>query len=113
MLRILLTVLLPIAIPFALYAIYLFFARRSARAAGHPARPGGWQDAPWGWIATASALLLVSTLLAVRSMSGVEPGTKVESPRLIGLRLLDRDANVLLANYITKLAHLDSVCNRL
>ena len=83
MLRILLTVLLPIALPFILYAIFLVFSRRRARAAGDPRGGADWQDAPWGWIATASALLLVSTLLVVRGMSGVEPGTKVESPRLI------------------------------
>ena len=83
MLRILLTMLLPIAIPFILYAIFLVFSRRSARAAGDPGRAAGWQDAPWGWIATASAVLLVATLLTVRGMSGVAPGTKVESPRLI------------------------------
>ncbi len=83
MLRKLLTVVLPIALPFIVYGIYVFLARRRAQAAGEAGTARGWQDAPWAWIATASAVLLAATLIAVRVMSGVPPGTQVEPPRLI------------------------------
>ncbi|MCG8360377.1 MAG: DUF6111 family protein [Kiloniellales bacterium] len=83
MVRMLITVLLPIVAPFLLYWIYLVFARRKAQTAGGEARPPGWQDAPWTWIALSSLVLVAATLITVNVLTGVPPGTKVEPPRLI------------------------------
>ena len=83
MLKKLLTVVLPIALPFIVYGIYVYLDRRRAQAAGDAGAARGWHNAPWTWIITMSAVLLAATLITVRMMSGVAPGTKVEPPRLI------------------------------
>ena len=81
MLRKLLTVVLPIALPFLVYWVYVLLARRRARALAE-GEPPGWQDAPWTWIIASSVVLLAATLITTRLMSGAEPGAKIEPPRL-------------------------------
>ena len=80
MIRKLLTVVLPLILPFLIYGIYLVLAQRKARLAGEGKLPR-WQDAPWTWIILSGAVLLAATLVALRIYSGGEPGTKVEPPR--------------------------------
>lgn len=80
MIRKLLTVVLPLVLPFLIYGIYLLLAQRKARLAGEGKLPR-WQDAPWTWIIFAGAVLLAATLMTVRLTGGIEPGTKVEPPR--------------------------------
>ncbi len=82
MLRILLTVVLPIALPLLLYIGYVSMLRRRAQAAGMTDLPR-WQTGPWPWIIVGGAMLVVAGLVTVRFTSGVPPGTKLESPRLI------------------------------
>lgn len=72
-------VILPIILPFLLYAFYLTMARRRARLAGEGNLPR-WQNAPWTWIIAASVLLLAASLIAYREMSGFLPGTVLEPP---------------------------------
>ena len=55
MLRILITRGLLLALPFAVYALWAWIARRSGRAMG---------TTPWGWLAGAGALLLGLSLMA-------------------------------------------------
>ena len=82
MLKKFLTVALPLLLPFIVYGIYLALARRKARLAGTGQLPR-WQEAPWTWIVISSVLLMAAVLVALRMMSGVEPGTKLEPPRFI------------------------------
>ena len=82
MTRKLLTVILPLVLPFLIYWVYLALARRKARLAGEGRLPG-WQDAPWTWIIGSGALLMATALVWLRLQSGVEPGVKLEPPRLI------------------------------
>lgn len=81
MLQRFLTVVLPILLPFLIYGIYLYMARRSARTAGAAELPR-WQQAPWPWIVTASAVLLAISLITYRELSGVPAGTPLEPTRL-------------------------------
>ena len=76
-----LAILIPILLPFVIYWIYLLLARRRARLAGEGRLPG-WEQAPWTWIITASAVLLAASLITYRVTSGVEPGAIVEPPRI-------------------------------
>jgi hypothetical protein len=71
MLRKLLFVVLPLALPFIIYGSYLLLARRKARRMAE-GRPADWQDAPWGWILGASILLTVAALGYYRETSGVD-----------------------------------------
>ena len=82
MIRKLLTVVLPLVLPFLVYWVYLALARRKARLAGEGRLPG-WQDAPWTWIIASGGMLMIAALVTVRLTSGVEPGVKLEPPRLI------------------------------
>lgn len=52
----LLTIALPLALPFLVYAFYLFMLRRRARADGRDVPQ--WQDGPWGYFALAGVLLV-------------------------------------------------------
>jgi hypothetical protein len=81
MLRKLLTIALPLAVPFIAYWIYLMAARRRARLAATGDLPR-WQQAPWTLIVV-SAVILMSASLVLFGMTGrVEPGTKLAPPRL-------------------------------
>ena len=81
MLKKLLTVVLPIALPFLIYGVYLVLARRRARLAGQQDLPG-WQKAPWHWLSLAAVLLLATGLIAVREIGSIAPGEPVEPTRL-------------------------------
>ncbi len=81
MLRKLLIYVVPIALPFVLYALYLWLAGRRARAAGGSSP--GWHDAPWTWLGIAAASLMIVTLLGFALLTnGDTEGTYVP-PRLI------------------------------
>ena len=82
MLRVLLTIVLPIALPLLLYIGYVNLTRRRAQAAGEEGLPR-WQEGPWPWFVLAGVALMFSILVAVQLTTGVPPGTKLESPRLI------------------------------
>ncbi|MEE9210649.1 MAG: hypothetical protein V3U23_09370 [Kiloniellales bacterium] len=82
MLRILLTVVLPIALPLLLYAGYVSMMRKRAQAAGEAHLPR-WTEGPWAWFALGGLALVLAVLVLVRLSSGVAPGTKLEAPRMI------------------------------
>ncbi len=82
MLRKLLMVALPLLLPFVAYFIYAAIARRRAQRAGDRPVPR-WQQAPWTWIALAGVLLMAASLVTFGLGSGVEPGTRIEPPRLV------------------------------
>ncbi len=82
MLRILLTIVLPVALPLLLYIGYVSMMRRRAQAAGED-EPPRWDEGPWAWFALAGVGLVLAVLVAVRLSSGVPPGTKLEAPRMI------------------------------
>lgn len=69
MLRKLLTVLLPLALPFIAYGFYLLLARYLARRRAEGEVPG-WADAPWPTILAVGVALTGATLIALRFYSG-------------------------------------------
>ncbi|MGH6946922.1 MAG: DUF6111 family protein [Kiloniellales bacterium] len=79
MLRILLTVVLPVLLPLAAFALYLLYARRRASAEGEP--PPGWAAAPWPWLGLVGLALVVVALLLVQNGS-VEPGVELVPPHV-------------------------------
>ena len=82
MLRILLTIVLPVALPLLLYVGYVSMMRRRAQAAGKDDLPR-WDEGPWAWLVLAGVGLVLAVLVVVRLSSGVPPGTKLEAPRMI------------------------------
>ena len=76
-----LTIVLPLILPFLIYALYLTLARRKARLAGEGDLPT-WQKAPWTWIIAAGVLLLMASLITFREMSGFAPGSEIAPTRL-------------------------------
>lgn len=58
MIRKLLFQVLPFLLPFMVYWLWLFFARRRGKG-------GGWRDAPWVWLVIAGIVLVLGTLVTV------------------------------------------------
>ena len=60
--------ILPIVLPFLLYGLYAWWAKRKALRAG--IEDGGeevqgiWHDAPWAWLGIVALLLFIATLIA-------------------------------------------------
>ena len=80
MLKKLLTVVLPIVLPFLVYWIGLQIVRWRRAAGGEVA---DWERAPWFFLTLASGILLIASLLFFRFTSGVEPGTVINPPSLV------------------------------
>jgi len=78
-LRVLLTVVLPLFLPLALYIGYLALARRRAQVAGEDLPPF-WQQGPWPWLFLAGAVLVFAVLAYWRFHSGLPPETKFRAP---------------------------------
>ena len=82
MIRFLLTVALPVAVPFLLYGLYLLIARRRARLAGEGPLPG-WQDAPWHVLLLVAVVLAFATLITIRTIGSAPPGAQLEPPSYV------------------------------
>ena len=67
--RILLYYILPIALPFIVYGIWLALARRKAQSASTAAPT--WRDAPWTWLLIAGIGLMIAGLVALALTGGV------------------------------------------
>ena len=66
--------ILPIVLPFLLYGLYAWWAKRKALRAG--IEDGGeevqgiWHDAPWAWLGIVALLLFIATLIATALLTG-------------------------------------------
>ncbi|MCH7942468.1 MAG: hypothetical protein IIB67_04455, partial [Proteobacteria bacterium] len=67
--RMLLNYLLPIVLPFAIYGIWLTYARFRARMAGHDGVPE-WRDTPWTWLMVAGTVLVALSLASLAFIGG-------------------------------------------
>lgn len=66
MLKKLLTVVLPMALPFIAWALYVWAARWKAATRDAGERLPLWAEAPWAWLILAGALLVAAALIAAR-----------------------------------------------
>ena len=82
MLRKLLTVALPLLLPFVLYWAYVSLGRRKTGTSGAGAA-SRQQDVPWIWIAGAGVVLMIASLAAFGLSGGVAPGTRMVPPTMI------------------------------
>jgi hypothetical protein len=87
MLRVFLTIVLPLAAPTALYLAWLWYTNYSPWGS-QPGEAVGWAGLPWVWLAAAGALLLALVLFAVTvhfdtSQSGVYVPPRSENGRII------------------------------
>lgn len=74
MLRIILTVLVPLLLPTAGYVLYvLVIERRRRRAEETHTQAPWWVAAPWPWLLLAGAGMMAVTLGAVAVTSGAPP----------------------------------------
>ena len=65
MIRILLTIVLPLLLPTLLYLLWLTASRRAAWAA-----PAPWRDMPWVWLAAAGIVLAALLLFFINVRVG-------------------------------------------
>lgn len=80
--RLLINYLLPVILPFAVYAFWLAYARYKARTAGHDNSPE-WRDAPWTWLMVAGAALVAASLAVLASIDGSPIDQKYIPPQYI------------------------------
>jgi hypothetical protein len=69
--RAFLAIVLPLALPTALYVLYMTLARRRPGAAGAAAQP---MEMPWSWLIIAGGALAIVTLLALYLFEDVGRG---------------------------------------
>ena len=82
MTRVLLTYVLPIALPIAVYLAWAHLARKRALAVGVAAAPG-WRDAPWTWLFITGIVTLMAGLMAFGWLSSEKPGGTYIPPQFI------------------------------
>jgi len=75
-----LAILLAVALPFAVYGLWLTLERGRRRAA--KTGEGGWRSWPWSWLLLASLGLLIAYLLSLR-IFGWDPDGLITGPSLI------------------------------
>lgn len=76
-----LMVVLPIALPFLVYFLYVSIARLSGSGQTGSA---SLADAPWPWLALTGIILMAAALIGWRVLSDpAAPGTRIEQPRYI------------------------------
>jgi hypothetical protein len=88
MLRVFLTIVLPLAAPTALYLAWLWYTNYSPWRTQPESQPVRWAGLPWVWLAAAGALLLGLVMLVVTvhfdtSQSGVYVPPRTENGRII------------------------------
>lgn len=81
MLKKILTVVLPMVLPFIVYFLYVTLARWRAAATG---KTPGTSDAPWPWLAATGVVLVAAALIGWRLVSDpAEPGQQIIPDRYI------------------------------
>jgi hypothetical protein len=78
MIRILLTIVLPLLLPTALYLVWLVAARRVEFAA-----PGPWRALPWPWLLAVGLALAAVVLFVVGTRIGGSPQGVYVPPKYI------------------------------
>ena len=82
MIRILLTVLLPMALPTTVYFLWFANERRRAIAAGTPEAMPRLGDVPWFVLGSAGLAIAAVVLFATSIYSGDEPGSVYVPPHI-------------------------------
>ncbi len=82
MLRVLLTVILPIALPLLIYLAYLKMTRRGGQAGGADGQ-ARTREETWLWIGLAGAALLLAGAVTLRLATSFPRDAELVSPRLI------------------------------
>lgn len=80
MLRVLLTILLPLAAPFLIYIGWIWLVRRKT-AAG--VLEIDWRETPWLWMLLIGFCLAFAGLIYLYIVQGHPAGTKLEPPALV------------------------------
>ena len=79
------SIVVPLLLPAALYILYLYFAGRRARAAGQA--PALWKELPWTWLGIAGVALAIVSFTAYALFGGAERGSRYDPARLIDGRI--------------------------
>lgn len=80
MLRVLLTVLLPLAAPFLIYLAWLWLVRRRPAAGMLTV---DWREAPWPWLLALGLVCGLAGLAYLYLSTGHPAGTKLAPPRAV------------------------------
>ncbi|MFQ5785766.1 MAG: DUF6111 family protein [Alphaproteobacteria bacterium] len=79
--RLLLNYLLPLLLPFAVYGVWLYFARRQSQRAG--AAGPAWRDAPWTWLLIAGVGLVIVGFIVLGAIVEGPPDATYIPPHMV------------------------------
>ncbi len=79
--RMLLQYLLPLAMPFVVYGVWMTYARYRARLAGTAEQ--GWRDAPVTWLLIAGLVLVVAGFMALAFLGGAPIESVYVPPHMV------------------------------
>ena len=83
MIRILLTIVIPLLLPTLLYLLWLVAARRAL-----PAAPGPWRALPWPWLLGVGLVLAAAMLYLIGTRIGGSPQGVYVPPQYIDGRVV-------------------------
>jgi hypothetical protein len=81
--RILVTVVLPVLAPAAVYFGWFYWAQQRAVAAGEPEKAPKLGDVPWFVLAAAGVFIVAVILFASTVFEGAEPGLTYTPPHIV------------------------------
>ena len=81
MARFLVQIVLPLLLPFAIYAAWLAVEQRRLERLGRGERPG-WGEAPWIWLVSLGVLLALAASLGAALFGGESPDGVYVPPRV-------------------------------
>lgn len=84
MIRVLLTYIVPLLLPTALYFLWLWLMQRGSGPGAAAAKAAAERPVPWAWLALAGLVLVGATLFAIGLSGGNPPGGVYQPPRVEG-----------------------------
>lgn len=79
MTRVLMTYLLPLVLPIAVYLVWTWISGKGERGEGDPPR---WYEGPWFWLILAGFGLMVSVLAVTAILQGNDPSATYVPPHV-------------------------------
>ncbi len=81
MIRIFLTILVPLLLPLAAYLVWVWFAASEREAEAEGRNIPAWHQWPWVWLVSAGAVLAVVTLLVFGTIGMTPPDSEYRPAR--------------------------------
>jgi hypothetical protein len=86
--------IIPIVLPFLLYGLYAWWARRKTRlVAGDGGVDDVWDDAPWVWLVGSAVVLFIAALIATALLTGESIEGTYTPPHVVDGKVVPGEVN--------------------